>query len=434
MAKNARRFQGATMVKAREIFCNGLQEKMPECGEALAALNAGTASPQAAERVYRFVHTLKGSGRMVGMTAVADAAAAMETALLLLREYDIPWGEGLRRFLNERWAEILAAVEQCPEESCATVASGFSKPNGKRILVVDDDPAITTFVRDYLEKNGFAVAVCHDTKTAEESLMAELPDLIVLDMVFPNGDGIEFCRALRSSEAWGMIPVIFLTVKDRLQDKLSGFSTGADDYICKPFKVEELLARIEAVLKRACTNEELILRDELTQAYNRRYLQSFLAAEIARAQRTGEPFSLAMVDLDHFKKINDSHGHLAGDETLQALVQTFLGNLRGTDVICRYGGEEFVIVMPRTPRGDGVKIMERLRQTIAGRPLQLRRSQVEIALTFSAGVAGFPSDGISGEELLRAADQALYRAKAAGRNRVMQAGGADEKAGAGPAR
>jgi two-component system cell cycle response regulator len=269
-----------------------------------------------------------------------------------------------------------------------------------------------------LEQNGYRVTVCYDTYVAEELLQTEQPDLIVLDILFPCGDGIEFCRRIRSNPQWGIVPVIFLSVKGELQDKLAGFSTGADDYLCKPFKVEELGARIQAILNRLASSRELVLQDELTKVFNRRYLQMRLTKEIAAAKRRDVNFAVAMLDIDYFKKVNDRYGHLVGDEVLQCFTDKLMSNLRAADIICRYGGEEFVILMPDTSLENAYKIILRVQVLIGSQPLQLFKNQMEIAVTFSVGIAGFPQNGSSGEELLAAADHALYEAKVAGRNRV----------------
>jgi two-component system cell cycle response regulator len=405
------------MNRARAIFLRDIGQKVGPVQAALTRLEAVGADCEALDILYRFAHTLKGSAKMVELWKVAELAAEMGTAITLVKDYQLEVTAGILEFLKERLAKIIneSAVDvdfrlvECP-----------TRPNseGKKIMIVDDDSAVTELLRENLTYNGFRVTVCQDTAAAEDLLTAEQPDLIVLDILFPSGDGIEFCRRIRSNPQWAIVPVIFLTVKDELQDKMAGFSTGADDYLCKPFKVEELVARIQAILNRISGCQELVLQDELTKVYNRRYLQMCLSREISQAKNHESGFSVALVDLDFFKKVNDNHGHLAGDELLQCLVDKLALNLRAADVICRYGGDEFVILMPETPPVKAYKILERLRQLIVAQPLALSKSELQIQLTLSVGVAGFPQDGKSGEELLKAADQALYQAKRAGRNQV----------------
>jgi two-component system cell cycle response regulator len=403
------------MNRARAIFLRDLEQKAGPIQTALTRLETDGADREALDTLYHFAHTLKGSGKMVELWKIAELAAEIGTTITLVKDYQVELNQGMREFLKERLAEIMRETT-----IDFRLGESFVCPNSgdKNIMIVDDDPAITELLRENLTHNGFKVTVCQDTAAAEGRMAVEQPDLIVLDILFPSGDGIDFCRRIRSNPQWAIVPVIFLTVKGELQDKLAGFSTGADDYLCKPFKVEELLARIQAILNRIASCQELVLQDELTKVYNRRYLQMCLAKEISQAKRREGSFSIALVDLDYFKKVNDNHGHLAGDELLQRLVDKLNFNLRAADVICRYGGDEFVILMPETAPVKAYKILERLRQLVAAKPLELSKSGLQIGLTLSVGVAGFPQDGTNVEMLLKAADYALYQAKKAGRNRV----------------
>jgi two-component system cell cycle response regulator len=403
------------MNRARAIFLRELEQKVGSIHAALARLETDQTDWEAMDTLYHFAHMIKGSGKMVELWKIAELAAEIGTAITLVKDYQVELNQGMRKFLKERLAEIMkeGTVDFRLGESFVCPNSG-----NKKIMIVDDDPAITELLRENLMHNGFKVTIYQDTAAAESQLAVEQPDLIVLDILFPSGDGIDFCRRIRSNPQWAIVPVIFLTVKGELQDKLAGFSTGADDYLCKPFKVEELLARIQAILNRIASCRELVLQDELTKVYNRRYLQMCLTKEISQAKRREGSFSIALVDLDYFKKVNDNHGHLAGDELLQCLVDKLNLNLRTADVICRYGGDEFVILMPETAPAKAYKILERLRKLIAAKPLELSKSGLQIQLTLSVGVAGFPQDGTSAATLLQAADYALYQAKRAGRNQV----------------
>lgn len=405
------------MSKAQKIFLREVTQRAVESQNAISLLEADGYNREAWETLYKFAHTLKGSGQMVQLWRIAESAAEMRTVLVLIKEYDVELSEGILGFLKKKMAEILEETAGYSDSQTETPSKQPAMA-GKKIMIVDDDPAVTELLEEKLKLNGFVVVICHDTYGAEQLLPVEQPDLIVLDIMFPSGDGIEFCRRIRSNSQWAIVPVIFLTVKSELQDKLAGFSTGADDYLCKPFKVEELVARIQAILNRIADCQELMLRDELTKVYNRRYLQMCLAKEIARARQMKSCFSLAIIDLDFFKDVNDRYGHLAGDEVLQYLGDQLVANLRATDVVCRYGGDEFVVVMPETKRTKAYKILERLRQSTAAKPLRLSRPPLEIPLTLSIGAVSLMQIETTGEELLKAADSALYRAKKAGRNNV----------------
>jgi two-component system cell cycle response regulator len=405
------------MNRARTIFLHDIGKKISPVQAALTRLETDNADDEALDILYRFAHTINGSGKMVELWKIAELAAEIGTVITLAQNYQMEVTTRIREFLNERLAKI---INESTVDSDLRLTDCLPLPNskGKKIMIVDDDASVTELLREHLTHNGFRVTVCQDTAAAESLLAAEQPDLIVLDILFPSGDGIEFCRRIRSNPQWAIVPVMFLTVKSELQDKLAGFSTGADDYLCKPFKVEELVVRIQAILNRISCCQDLVLQDELTKVYNRRYLQMRLLKEVSRTKRSEGNFSVAIVDLDFFKKVNDNYGHLVGDELLQCLVDKMVFNLRAGDVICRYGGDEFVILMPDTSLHNACNIMERLRRFIAAELLTLSRSGVQIRLTLSVGVACFPRDGKSGEALLKKADQALYRAKKAGRNRV----------------
>lgn len=404
--------------KAKAIFRQEVQQRLPECQEALSFLKSNGYDAQACETIYRFAHTLKGSGQMVGWWDIADPAAEMATALILLKNYGVEFSTGILNFLNERLEEILNEMNGSSEIT-SSIDPFTQTASTPKILIVDDDPTITHLVAESLEQNGFEAIVCHDLVTAEQQLRLVQPDLIVLDIILPQESGIEFCRKIRSDPQWRIVPVIFLSVKDQLQDKLAGFSTGADDYICKPFKVEELIARIRAILNRINICHDLIWRDELTHVYNRRYLQQRLKEERSLYRSSGKGFSLAMIDLDFFKEINDRYGHIVGDETLQCLVDKLIANLRTSDVICRYGGEEFVIIMPDTSKAEAHSILDRVLHLIGQTPLDLPKSKRKIGITISGGCVHFPQNGANETELLKAADTALYTAKKNGRNQFV---------------
>lgn len=409
-------FNKKALEEAKEIFMREVKDRLPGSLEALQRVKSGLYDPEAVSVLYRFAHTLKGSGQTVGVWDVADPAAEMAVALLLVQNYGVNLDEGIQKFLTERIEEIREFVGDKHIEEISLPETDSANSQGKKILVLDDDPTITELVRKNLEEKGYNVTVCRDYANAEEKMSTFQPDLIVLDIIFPDGDGIEFCRKIRSDPHWQIVPIIFLTVKSKLQDKLAGFATGADDYLCKPFNVEELAARIQAILDRVETFQELVLQDELTHVYNRRYLQRRLSEEIARVNRINGCFSIAIFDIDNFKKINDTYGHSAGDEVLQELVELLINNLRESDIICRFGGDEFVIILTDTDRDEAYAVMERLRCAVSAQPLNLKRSALKIPISISIGVAGVPENGNTAEELLRAADSALYKAKEAGRD------------------
>jgi len=244
-------------------------------------------------------------------------------------------------------------------------------------------------------------------------------DILLLDRRLPDGDGVNFCREIRKNSPHRYI--ILLTGDATQQSKLAGFDCGADDYVTKPFQMEELLARVragrrivelqKALLASNRRLEELSRTDDLTGVGNRRFFDAELASRFEHAQRYGRPLTLVMIDIDHFKNVNDTFGHQAGDEVLQHVARVLQRNTRRSDFVARFGGEEFVVLLPETALLEGLQVAEKIRAAVPAENLPTR-------VTVSAGVAAIPLQLDTPEELVAAADRALYRAKEKGRNRV----------------
>ncbi|HWT27658.1 MAG TPA: diguanylate cyclase [Mobilitalea sp.] len=412
------------MEKARKIFIDEVKDRLPEALEAMKIISSLEYDSQAISLLYRFTHTLKGSSETIGIFEIAHPATEMNAALKLVQNYGVKLDQGIVDFLKERLDEIIDEIEYgLPEQNSAIKVP--KSVNGKKLIyLIDDDVAVTSLVQEALLREGFHVLVFHDSKEAEYNIQIQRPDLIILDIILTTeNEGIEFCHKLRSTEYSKLIPIIFLSRKNELMDKLKGFANGADDYVGKPFQVEELIARVQTILNRIEVQENLILTDELTKVYNRRYLDQRLLEETARAERTGNSLSIAMLDIDFFKHINDQYGHTAGDEVLQKLVDLLHKNLRASDAICRFGGEEFVIILPDTNKDAAYKLMERLRDMVEKNPVRLIRSNTTIDVTISIGIAEYGTDGTSSGDLIKSADFAMYRSKDLGRNSVTLAEG-----------
>lgn len=285
------------------------------------------------------------------------------------------------------------------------------------ILIVDDVPEMARMVQVLLEHSGFSTIVACSGLEALELLNHRSVDLVLLDIMMPGFDGYEVLKVMKEEERFRHLPVILLTAKDMVRDKVEGLKLGADDYITKPFNNEELLARIRVQLRiqqirRKLTQEAIT--DELTGLYNHRHFYRVLQSEVNRATRYRRHLSLIMLDIDRFKHYNDQWGHLAGDEALRELAEVLRKNARDVDVVARYGGEEFTIILPETSLEQAGIQAERVRSAVERYPFQGR-------LTVSLGVATFVEGMEKAEELVQEADRALYRAKAGGRNRVCLA-------------
>ncbi|MGZ4777745.1 MAG: diguanylate cyclase [Thermoanaerobaculia bacterium] len=297
-----------------------------------------------------------------------------------------------------------------------------------RIAVVDDDAAIRRLVRLFLNRAGYETIECTTGTEAREKLTTQSWDLAVLDRRLPDMDGVVLCQELKSNPAFRIRYIIMLTGEDEQEDKVEGLELGADDYITKPFQYPELLARIRAGKRIVDLQKELLqtnkrlellsITDGLTKLHNHRHFQDELNRAFEESARYERPLSLAIIDIDFFKKVNDTYGHAIGDEVLQTVASLFRDSIRATDLAARYGGEEFAVVMPETNLVDAVTFAEKIRTLIESTPIPTHAGPV--SATVSIGVSSVPHSHIHApHELIVSADKALYRAKRGGRNQVQ---------------
>ncbi|MBI1947318.1 MAG: diguanylate cyclase [Deltaproteobacteria bacterium] len=296
-----------------------------------------------------------------------------------------------------------------------------------RILVVEDSRAQREHLAEVLKKRGFAVTTAAGGLDALKQIRSDPPDVVLLDVVLDDLDGYSVCRWVRLGDRTRDVIVIMLTVKREVKERVEGLNVGADDYLPKPVDDEELEARIFAALRSRQAKHELRQRnteleallvrseraamtDAVTGIYNRRRFVDLLGREWATARRYGHSVSCSLIDVDHFKRINDESGHAAGDEALRCIAQVVAGAIREVDACARYGGDEFAVMFPHTPREKAQIAIERALT-------RLRRERAQWAahlhaLEFSAGIASSEDNGIgTPEQLLEAADRALYAAK-----------------------
>ncbi len=282
------------------------------------------------------------------------------------------------------------------------------------VLIVEDDITMVRLLEVYLKRNGIDVHVAGNGAEAIRFLGYDTPDLIISDIMMPNMDGLTLRNKLLQDKKYRMIPFIFVTAKSALDDRLAGYKLYVDDYIVKPFEPRELLARVNAVLKRHELYQDLVRYDGLTSTLNRKTISEILENEFARVSRYGGNLSIAMMDIDHFKRCNDNYGHVFGDYVLIKVADAIGAELRGTDFVGRYGGEEFLVVMPETTLDNAYTVVERIRVGIE----KLRFDPQEFSVRISAGVAQFHPGIVTSRDFIHLADTALYRAKKKGRNRV----------------
>ena len=306
-------------------------------------------------------------------------------------------------------------------------ASPIQGEDAPLVVVAEDDRSTREELVRRLEAHGLRAEAFESGQKAIDRVSKGDVSLVLLDIIMPGLSGFDCCRLLKSMSQSAFLPVVMLTARTDTESRIEGLRIGADDYICKPFDDRELLARVDGMLrikqkhdevqKARAQLEQLAIQDELTGLYNYRYLHTRLAEEFKRSERYRDPLACAMVDIDHFKAINDKHGHDVGDLVLAEVARRLRGAVREIDVVARYGGEEFLLVLPSTHFSGALTVADRVWRAVSSTPFATNGT--EQAVTVSVGVALFPSRDVkTKDQLIKAADRALYQAKSEGRNRI----------------
>lgn len=288
------------------------------------------------------------------------------------------------------------------------------------LLLVDDSPAIHRLLAFKLRNEAIELISAYDGSEGLESAQRQMPSLVLLDLNMPGMHGLEVLKALKSDESTHDIPVIVLSGSAQSKEKVQAFELGAMDFVTKPFDLPELRARIGSAIRLHRLMVMLGQRaqiDGLTGLWNRKYFDERLESEVNESLRgEDKPVSLAMCDLDHFKKLNDGFGHPAGDAVLESFAKILSSTVRSYDIACRYGGEEFALIFPGTEAHEAAGVCERIRKAIEEHRWS---AYPDIRATASFGLASIPLPDVAGPTgWLEAADQALYSAKTNGRNRI----------------
>jgi two-component system, cell cycle response regulator len=300
------------------------------------------------------------------------------------------------------------------------------------ILVVDDDIVSRTVVEKHLKKAHFEVATAANGREALKLFDQRFYPIVLTDWMMPEIDGPQLCRLIREKKTDGYVFILLITARDSKTDIVSGLESGADDYLTKPIHPAELVARIntgirilrleQSLMKANAEIRLLSITDPLTGCFNRGYLNERFPQEMSRSKRYCHPLSVVMADIDHFKMVNDTHGHQAGDQVLKMFAQTVREQIRKKiDWVVRYGGEEFLIVLPETGC-EGAHIMaERLRCAVSEQVIEVNQAAISITASFGGACAHFYQQGanpIDRDTVINQADEQLYRSKHEGRNRV----------------
>ncbi|TWA52903.1 response regulator receiver modulated diguanylate cyclase [Azospirillum baldaniorum] len=287
-----------------------------------------------------------------------------------------------------------------------------------RVLVLDDDRLVAEHHGAILRAAGMKVEVLAEPTALLQALDHFAPDLVLMDMYMPGCTGIEMARIVRQNRQYLGMPIVFLSVESDLSRQFAALSPGADDFLTKPIRPEHLVQSVRARAVRARNLGQVMETDSLTGLLNHAHIKNRLWFEQSRVERTPSPLAFALVDLDHFKQVNDRQGHLAGDQVIRSLARLLSSRLRRTDIVGRYGGEEFAIVLPDTDLTEARTVLDDIRSTF--KRIRHHGNDGEFHVTLSCGLALFDAT-MPGDGQILTADEALYRAKALGRDRVETA-------------
>lgn len=286
-----------------------------------------------------------------------------------------------------------------------------------KVLVLDDSRAQAKFMETVLKKAGMTARIITDPMDIIHALDMFSPEIIILDMYMPGCTGMEIARVIRQQDRFHSVPIIYLSAEEDVSKQLHAMSLGGDDFLTKPIDPKHLIATLHNRGRRARSLLALMIRDSLTGLYNHTHTLQLLDQEIVRAQQKDQPLCFVMVDIDFFKKVNDTYGHPIGDRVIRSLAMFLKQRLRKTDHIGRYGGEEFAIILPNTPLKDAGNVLNEIRERFS--EIQQPSGDKEFNVTFSCGIAALGDE--PSQSLCERADQALYTSKGRGRNCVTLA-------------
>lgn len=371
-----------------------------------------------AEReLYAFLHMLKGTAGSVGLKDLTNIATIK---IENLQE------KGAKQWSKDEWTAFLNPLieallffeENKPQEIIEKITPIQTTSNTKKdfILIVDDDMVFISYIKNALEKKGFQIVIAHNGKKGLELIYELQPAIVFLDLMLPDIDGFSILNNIKKIKKDRTFIAIMSSHQSK-ENRIKAYELGALDFISKPVDEDILIAFIANRLTYRKELEYAIVIDELTQVYNRKYFDGQLNAMLQQFETSDETFAVAIVDLDFFKKVNDTYGHLIGDEVLKGFAALVMRLKREQDTFCRYGGEEFILLMPQTSVQEAYILLEHIRQEMS--KTLFSANGENFAVTFSAGVTAVREQYKHAKKLLEAADQALYAAKTAGRNRTL---------------
>ncbi|GGF88766.1 hypothetical protein GCM10010912_37450 [Paenibacillus albidus] len=373
--------------------------------------------PAVEEReIYRFLHNLKGTAGTVGLKEVEGLA---ERTMPLFsddshRSWSVgEWGEYLYPFIAVLEGEALEVMESPLKPEPGNSLTALPQ---LEILLIDDDVELVAFLKESLEKQSYYVRIALSAERGLKVFYESKPDMILLDIVLPDKSGIEVLDQIIVKAKKERIPILIVSGEKSKAVQLKAYSMGVMDYVSKPIDIELLLALIRNRFEMKREWQESIIVDELTGAFNRKHFNQTMKQLISDFKRTGRVFSLALMDLDHFKRVNDLYGHLVGDEVLQTFADIVRRSIRVEDTFCRFGGEEFALFLPNTDVASAAVVIERIQEAFAALPFRAKNERFQV--TFSGGITEVTEAEQQADKLVEQADQALYASKHAGRNQT----------------
>jgi diguanylate cyclase (GGDEF)-like protein len=415
------------------VFLKELDAEYRKARAAHDHLTRNVDDAESLKELRGFFHRIAGTAHAVDYPVLGHLAAVCEGVADLVLERKLEASVRTLQLFADGLAAVTTVLDMHAQTSSprpprpAADATGLLQPGPagtdrtlSKILVVDDDVFSAGLIDGCLRSAGFMSSFTCDPIAAMTMIQEELPDLIIVDVVMPGLDGFELCRRVREHPALQFTPVIFVTRRGDVEQRIKGLSVGGNDYIAKPFEPQELVARVRAHLQRLAEMRDMATRDGLTRCYNHKYFKSRLEQELARAKRYKLELALGMLDVDRFKAINDSHGHQAGDAVLTHLSNLIMASVRSTDVVARYGGEEFGIIFVQAAISEAEIIARRIRERIASHRFAVTvpdSGLLQFPVTVSIGVAPLSAED-DVKSIIYRADSALYDAKNAGRDRV----------------
>ncbi|MGI6622068.1 MAG: response regulator [Acetivibrionales bacterium] len=407
------------MAAAQKIFINELKNKI---NRMKSLLNNGNKDFSEAEikELTLFFHSINGTASTLELHSLSDIGSEWEEKLKRMGE------DASDSFTVNDVYNVIDKIEKLSDSFDENGGADDNPDEGieyvniplrGKILLIDDDIAVLKLLENAFTMEGYKVYICDDSVAAMETIAAVKPNIIMLDIMMPKMNGYEVLEKIKSRPEYADIYTIILSSKGDAADRIQGIRSGSDDYITKPFVIGEAIARVEMIMRRSKYYKEKLLKDCLTGAYSRYYFNLRISEETERYRRNGTIFSIALIDMDDYKHINDRYGHHAGDSLLKELADFVGRSIRKCDSIFRYGGDEFIIILPDTDDKKAYEIIERLRREFDNKPVYIDGEELHV--TFSAGIKQITGKERNIEQIINDADKAMYQAKKGGRNKVV---------------